>query len=340
MCWLGSLRSAILHISHQRMEKERHSLNIYMKFCLWYWFAAKIKVNWQWWNCRKHRVQQWLHYQTEGLLHRPLQWVICLLHCNELPLRHVFSIVDGNTSSPHCFSGPIGKELDSAVSDWPVADLQQIQESHFVTLPNAVIDDLSSDQFYAYRICWAVILGDVDDDLHLIEVGPIVHSRWLTLGCRILRRYVSITAPSKNLKHLAEFCIKVHFSSWFDIKLHSQVSDGSKNFFRMLQRIKRFPNQQIREESLRVLQRNRFFAHPENILLAMLCDSDVHRIDVNKIRENWAADHRTKKGSSSEQMHEGVASHTYTVRKFLLPTLNMKAKCYYELTDLNDSTVT
>ena len=27
----------------------------------------------------------------------------------------------------------------------------------------------------------------VDDDLAYVEVGPIVHSRWLTLGCRVLR---------------------------------------------------------------------------------------------------------------------------------------------------------
>ena len=27
----------------------------------------------------------------EALLQRPLQWVICLLHCSELPLQHVFN---------------------------------------------------------------------------------------------------------------------------------------------------------------------------------------------------------------------------------------------------------
>ena len=33
--------------------------------------------------------------KLEELLRRPLQWCICLLHCVELPLRHVFVIVDG-----------------------------------------------------------------------------------------------------------------------------------------------------------------------------------------------------------------------------------------------------
>ena len=36
----------------------------------------------------------------EPLLQRPLQWVICLLHCNELPLRHVFKALDETTKSP------------------------------------------------------------------------------------------------------------------------------------------------------------------------------------------------------------------------------------------------
>ena len=44
----------------------------------------------------------------ETLIGRPLQWVICLLHLNELPLRHVFQKLDGVISEPDSFSGPIG----------------------------------------------------------------------------------------------------------------------------------------------------------------------------------------------------------------------------------------
>ena len=35
---------------------------------------------------------------SETLTGRPLQWVICLLHLNELPLRHIFQNLDGVTS--------------------------------------------------------------------------------------------------------------------------------------------------------------------------------------------------------------------------------------------------
>ena len=39
-------------------------------------------------------------------------------------------------------------------------------------------------------------MGLVDSDLQYLKVGPIVHSRWLTLGCRILRYYVSVDEPT------------------------------------------------------------------------------------------------------------------------------------------------
>ena len=35
----------------------------------------------------------------------------CLLHINELPLRAVFTSLDGPTTGPKSFEGPIGKEV-------------------------------------------------------------------------------------------------------------------------------------------------------------------------------------------------------------------------------------
>ncbi|GBP60289.1 hypothetical protein EVAR_91571_1 [Eumeta japonica] len=49
----------------------------------------------------------------EKRLDRPLQWIICLLHMNELPFRHLFEHIDGTTSGPRTFSGSIGKELEN-----------------------------------------------------------------------------------------------------------------------------------------------------------------------------------------------------------------------------------
>ena len=113
----------------------------------------------------------------EELLHRPLQLVVCLLHTNELPLRHVFATLDGATSGPDTFAGPIGKKIQGPVSIWPVTQFKQVFDpiSSFPKLPPHVIDDLSTDQYYAYKICLAIITGNCDDDLQYLEVGPVVH---------------------------------------------------------------------------------------------------------------------------------------------------------------------
>ena len=50
-----------------------------------------------------------------------LQWVVCLLHTNELPFRHVLAMLDSTTESPDSFSGPFGKSLIGDISSWPVA---------------------------------------------------------------------------------------------------------------------------------------------------------------------------------------------------------------------------
>ena len=88
-------------------------------------------------------------------------------------------------------------------------------------LPNDVLEDLSTDHYYGYKICWSVICGEVDDDLWLYDIGPLANSRWLTLACRVLRLYSTTENPSKNLITLAQFCLKVYFSTWFEIKHYS-----------------------------------------------------------------------------------------------------------------------
>lgn len=287
----------------------------------------------------------------EELIGRPLQWAICLLHCNELPLRHVFMEIDGATKGPDSFSGNIGKCLSGPVSDWDIVPFKAISSVNFPELPNAIVDDLSSDQYYSYRICWAVILGDVDADLALLEVGGLCHSRWLTLACRILRFYVSVSTPSPKLVIIVEFCIKVYFPSWFEIKHINSISDGAKNFYNMIRRVMTFPNSKVQMIALKTLQRNAFFANPENILLGMLGDEDedTRRIAVNKIHalrgntitsavifdsDNFDGGALEQSDSEEDEQSDTPAS-TATVRKFMIPKLNFGAKCYYKLVNMN-----
>ena len=52
----------------------------------------------------------------ELFMQRLLQRNICMLHLNELPLRHIFTVLDRTTKSPHKFSGPIGSMLPGLVT--------------------------------------------------------------------------------------------------------------------------------------------------------------------------------------------------------------------------------
>ena len=64
-----------------------------------------------------------------------------MLNANELPLRHLFSNLDGKTSGPRSFTGPIGKLLQNCEKR-PVENFTPV-EVH-ATVTNAI--DLSTYQ--------------------------------------------------------------------------------------------------------------------------------------------------------------------------------------------------
>lgn len=64
--------------------------------------------------------------RIEISLKRPLQWFICLLHFNELPLRALFLHLDGRTCGPSQFTGKIGKLLPKCES-LPIVNFVPIQ---------------------------------------------------------------------------------------------------------------------------------------------------------------------------------------------------------------------
>ena len=57
----------------------------------------------------------------EEALNRPLEWFVCQLHANELPLKHL----DGPTTGPQGFSSPIGKSLKNC-EKLPIVDFEPL----------------------------------------------------------------------------------------------------------------------------------------------------------------------------------------------------------------------
>jgi len=86
---------------------------------------------------------------------------------------------------------------------------------------------------------------------------------------------------------LTNFCLKIYFPTWFNIKNENKITDGAKIFFKLIEGVRQFPTDKLRDISTKVSQRNAYFAHSENAILGMLGEDDenICRRAVDKILE-------------------------------------------------------
>nr|CAI5833285.1 unnamed protein product [Callosobruchus analis] len=142
-------------------------------------------------------------------------------------------------------------------------------------------------QIYVKEICRAIITGCCSNSLARRDPGRQSHSRWLTTAGRLLRLYIRTVFPPENFKILAEYTVEVYTPVLFKVNV---------NFIDPL------------------IQTNGYFAHPEKILLTILCDARKYIRElalrrILKARENPAR----------------------TIRQFQTPKLNFVAKDYIDL---------
>ena len=90
----------------------------------------------------------------EQRLNRPLQWFICLLHFNELPLKHLIEEIYGRAIGPTSFCGKETPFLQICET-LPVHKFKAVQTDY----PEVDRKDLSSDQKYLWDIAHAVSSG-------------------------------------------------------------------------------------------------------------------------------------------------------------------------------------
>lgn len=257
--------------------------------------------------------------QIELGLQHPVNWFICMLHTNELPLRHLFKTLDGSTSGPLSFSGPIGSELKHC-EEKSIVNFENIACYHDMPeLSEDVLDDLSCDQKYLYEIIKAITTGIVPQDLSERKPGPLNHARWLTLANRVCRLYVSSENPSSNLRIVTHFIVTNYGPNWFDIKRNSLCTDGARHIYEASQRLKLLSND-IAAIVKPYFSRSAYFAQAENILIAMLADSD----EIIRSRAVDVILRLRQKASSCE------------VRQFRVPSIDYEATNYVDLIDWKD----
>ena len=219
----------------------------------------------------------------------------------------------GGTTGPNSFSGPLGEKLP-ACETLPVVSFAPIPAGWTSEMKKT--QDLSSDQRYLFEICEAVSLGKCTADLANKKPGPLSHSRWLTLACRMLRLYISTAEPDTKFRTLCQYIMKVYAPVWFSIRLNPNCEMGAVHLSNIIE-MSRFLPEDCQKIVHSVLQRNGYFAHPENLLIAMTAGENR---DIRTLA--WW---RIKK-CRSQKSPKSIAP-----RSFVVPTINFKAQKYYEM---------
>ena len=240
-----------------------------------------------------------------------------MLHMNELPLRKLFIEIDGCSSGPDRFTGPIGK-LITKEYNLPIVNFQiiEIDDNFKSNLTN--LENIGSDQKYLRDIILGISSGEVSDSLANRSPGKLGYARWLTHANRILRSFVSISEPTEDMLNIVKYSINVYARTWFLIRSKPSFTNGSRHIFNMIAFIK---EQNFKYEYnnilFKVINRNSYYAHSENILISMLTDDNpnIRLLAVNKI-------------VLCRQRPEIL-----TPRKFTVPNINVDATEYHLMID-------
>ncbi|GBN18978.1 hypothetical protein AVEN_86935-1 [Araneus ventricosus] len=230
-------------------------------------------------------------------------------------MSFVFQHIDGQTAGPKSFSGPIGQQL-TCYEKHPVVDYEPIDCS----IPDIDRNLLSKDQQYMLDFSNAITLGHCPEDLANRDPGPLFHSRWLTAINRVLRLLIR---SIRKLKEIVGFILKSYMPVWHAVKKSNYFTEGPKHVFQAIQ-----TSRYLSDESLQVLdpviQRNAFYEHTENVLLAMFDNEREHVRELGYRRILKARQIVPKKK---------------TARHFVPPKINFHASDYIEIINWNSCVV-
>lgn len=261
---------------------------------------------------------------------RPLLWLICQAHGNELPLRALFTHCDGGngTSGPDSFKGPLGQACSGDVHLGNISKFTPIS----TTLPDldeSVWRDLSRDQKLLYRYAKAIAAGRVPDNLSAQMAGPINHSRWLTLAIRLMILYTRTDQPCHGLTLIVQYIVQVYCVVWFLIKKRSKFTFGPSHLFTQITLINT-QSCEVQNVVKPTVQRNAYFAHPSTLLCAMLesPEQDIRCMAVKIIQE-------ARKNPPKVQRMKILKGN----RKFSIPALNWNPSRWCDIIDWKSTKV-
>ena len=200
-------------------------------------------------------------------------------------------------------------------------------------MPTEVINDLSNEQCYAYRMGKMITTGVVDWDLLLLIIGMVQHSRWLITANRMCRVWVSkhgLTGEDfRNLRAIVTYIVCDYYPMWFEIKADSSLIAGPRHKLKEIELISKMKgrdekSKQVKEIAKKFVQKGAWHAHSEHILLALLSsqNEDDRRFAVEKI----------------SAIRNGAIIGDSSPRPFTPPKLNWNASSIRDIQDWSDAT--
>lgn len=271
-------------------------------------------------------VENGIVRRFEELLGRPVQWIICILHLNELVFHRLFKFLDSSSSSPHGYSSDLGQQLLICETLKPVKfkrislDVDQLP---------ANIDqwNLTNDQKYLLEMAKAIDAGYLSEKLSKQKPGKMHKARWVTTMSRILRVYVSFKNCPLVLQILVYYIMKIYIPVLLAIKDKPSFIHGSRHLHLLISLSQQYFDTKeytaVYNEIKNTINNNGYFANSESILLSMITDSDQC---IRKMGYDLIITARLTRSEDS-------ASH---VRFFEKPrNINFNAKHYSNIIKLN-----
>ena len=132
-----------------------------------------------------------------------------------------------------------------------------------------------------------------------------------------MRLYISTENPSNEFIEIIEYIVKVYIPVWFSIKQKHSIAHGSINLFQLIESARKVSDrcQSIIKE---VIKRNGYFAHHENVLIALVND------DNESLRKlGW------RMAKKARELMKGNKN----IRAFSIPKINFSAENYYNIVD-------
>ena len=111
--------------------------------------------------------------KLEDKLGKNLHTVGCALHQNELPFRAIFKKLDGVTTGPRSFSGPLGKKCQENVHSKPQIVFESIENSLQHSVEKEDLSNLSSDQRLLYEYTKGIGSRKLDEKYSSWKIGQL-----------------------------------------------------------------------------------------------------------------------------------------------------------------------